>query len=102
MALRWPVVFLYPQYGQSDFVQSMGERDLMAAPMGGMPARGTCPYWIDGCYYVEMVFDSGAQDNISSEVIEKYLTNVRPSKKIVGGAIGSRRRGRRSVAFARA
>ena len=64
--LVWPVLFLYPEYKQSDFIQAMSENDVLQHHLEVMFPSGGCCEWDERKDYVAsnlvLFFETNAVD----------------------------------------
>jgi hypothetical protein len=58
------------------------------SPMCGQPQAGTCTWWLKGVKYLEVVFDTGAQDHSCSTALKSFMRNVVESQISMQGAFG--------------
>ncbi|KDO28749.1 hypothetical protein SPRG_19963 [Saprolegnia parasitica CBS 223.65] len=67
----WPVLFLYDEYGQSDFIQSFGEQDMFIEHLANMfPEEGPFCFWDKRQDYVA----SQLQVYVAADVVVPFAT----------------------------
>lgn len=88
--LVWPVLFLYPEFGQTDLVEEFGEdqvfRDHLEAMLGSEPL----PWDVEGRYTptsVELYFQDHTTDKCVSVDLDATLGSVltSPRYRVVSG-----------------
>jgi tetratricopeptide (TPR) repeat protein len=81
--LSWPVLFLYPEFGQSDYVQSFNENDIFIDQISTI--LSTPPPWDLKCQYridsVAIYFQDKQTDSLVKVSPEQNLRSVLSSER---------------------